>query len=98
MTSDKPTLTVYGATSFTAKELLRYLDDHPDGAAFNLILSGRSQQKLDTATAAVKRQKEVIACSLSNEEEVRDLVRRSDVIMNYAGGSSISLVSAASRC
>ena len=80
-----PTLTVYGATSFTARELLRYLDTHPDGESFNLILSGRNGQKLETAAKGIKRQKELVQCALTDEDEVRDLVARSTVIVNLAG-------------
>ncbi|ORX39430.1 hypothetical protein BD324DRAFT_619686 [Kockovaella imperatae] len=80
-----PTLTVYGATSFTARELLRYLDHHPDGESFNLILSGRNEEKLKAATKDMKRDKELVACELTDEESVRDLVDRSTVIINLAG-------------
>lgn len=81
----KPTLIVYGATSFTAKELLDYLDTHHDQEKFNVILAGRSQQRLEDAAARLKREHEIVACQLDDAEGVKRLVAKGEVVVNLAG-------------
>lgn len=82
----KPTLIIYGATAFTAAPLLTHLDDHPEGDQFELILAGRNGQKLDKAKKELKKKVEIVAVELTDEEGVRALVGKGDVVLNLAGG------------
>ncbi|WWD03940.1 hypothetical protein V865_001998 [Kwoniella europaea PYCC6329] len=84
MTS-KPTLIIYGATSFTARNLLSYLDTHPEGDSFEFILSGRNQQKLEIANGRLQRPREVVSCQLDDEDGVKKLVEKGQVVVNLAG-------------
>ncbi|WWC95166.1 hypothetical protein V866_002020 [Kwoniella sp. B9012] len=84
MTS-KPTLIIYGATSFTARNLLSYLDTHPEGDSFEFILSGRNQQKLEIANGKLQRPREVVSCQLDDEDGVKKLVEKGQVVVNLAG-------------
>ena len=82
-----PSIVVYGATAFAAATLLTYLDTHPDGHDFNFILAGRNRSSLETANAKLSRQREIIVVELSDEQGVRELVGKADVVMNLAGMS-----------
>lgn len=82
-----PTIVIYGATAFTAGTLLTYLDTHPDGHEFNFILAGRNRSRLETANAKLRTKREIAAVDLSDEEGVRDLVGKADVVINLAGMS-----------
>nr|XP_018999967.1 uncharacterized protein I203_07496 [Kwoniella mangroviensis CBS 8507]OCF63428.1 hypothetical protein I203_07496 [Kwoniella mangroviensis CBS 8507] len=84
MTS-KPTLIIYGATSFTARNLLSYLDTHSEGDSFEFILSGRNQQKLEIANGKLQRPREVVVCQLNDEDDVKKLVEKGQVVVNLAG-------------
>jgi short subunit dehydrogenase-like uncharacterized protein len=79
------TVTVYGATAFTAGPVIEYLDNHPDSGQFKLILSGRNLEKLDRIQAKLSKKVEIVALELSDEEGLRALVDKSDVIINVAG-------------
>jgi len=79
------TVTVYGATAFTAGPVIEYLDDHPDSGQYKLILSGRNLEKLDKIQAKLSKKVEIVALELSDEKGLRALVDRSDVIINVAG-------------
>lgn len=81
----KPTLIVYGATSFTAKELLNYLDTHHDQDKFEVILAGRSFQRLQDAVSHLKKKHEIVACQLDDAEGVKKLVAKGQVVVNLAG-------------
>ncbi|WVF67310.1 hypothetical protein IAT40_002061 [Kwoniella sp. CBS 6097] len=82
----KPTLIIYGATSFTARQLILYLDTHVDGKLFDFILAGRNASKLQTTNDKLAGGKRDIAvCQLDDEEEVKKLVGRGDVVVNLAG-------------
>lgn len=87
MTAHKPTLIIHGASSFTATELLSYLDSHPQGDQFEFILAGRTRSKLEAKNAelGIKRQVEVV--DLTDERSVRALVEKGDVVLNLAGTS-----------
>lgn len=80
-----PTLIVHGASSFTAKELLRYLDSHPDAGSFEFILAGRTKAKLDKANEKLKKKREVVVVDLEDERSVKSLVARGEVVINLAG-------------
>jgi short subunit dehydrogenase-like uncharacterized protein len=79
------TVTIYGATAFTAGPVIEYLDNHPDASQFKLILSGRNLEKLDRIQAKLNKKVEIVALELSDEEGVKSLVDSSDVIINVAG-------------
>jgi short subunit dehydrogenase-like uncharacterized protein len=81
----KPTVIVYGATSYTGKELLNYFDTHPQNAEFDVILAGRNGAKLQTAAGDLQKRHETVTCRLDNEDEVRNLVARGNVVINLAG-------------
>ncbi|WVW86380.1 hypothetical protein I302_108426 [Kwoniella bestiolae CBS 10118] len=81
----KPTLIIYGATSFTARQLLHYLDTHPEGDQFEFILAGRNRQKLEVANAKLQRSREIIVCQLDDENGVRGMIERGEVVVNLAG-------------
>ncbi|OCF43719.1 hypothetical protein I317_02472 [Kwoniella heveanensis CBS 569] len=82
----KPTLIIYGATSFTARQLILYLDTHTDGKLFDFILAGRNQTKLETTNQKLAGGKRKIAvCQLNDEEAVKKLVEKGDVVVNLAG-------------
>lgn len=85
--SRKPTVIVYGATAFTAGPLLPYLDTHPDADEFDFILAGRNKSKLDAASAKLNSKPETVAVELGDEEGVRRLIDKGDVVMNLAGVS-----------
>jgi short subunit dehydrogenase-like uncharacterized protein len=81
----KPTLIIHGASSFTATELLSYLDSHPQGDQFDFILAGRTLSKLQAKNAELGIEREVATVDLSEEASVRGLVERGDVVVNLAG-------------
>ncbi|WWC91919.1 uncharacterized protein L201_006871 [Kwoniella dendrophila CBS 6074] len=81
----KPTLIIYGATSYTARQLLPYLDLHRDSTQFEFILSGRNKEKLQAANAKLNKPREIAVCQLNDEEAVKDLVAKGDVVVNLAG-------------
>ena len=83
--TEMKTVTVYGATAFSAGPCIEYLVDHPESSQFKLILSGRNQEKLDKIQARLSKKVEIVALELSDEEGVKELVERSDVIINVAG-------------
>ncbi|WVQ78993.1 hypothetical protein IAT38_001085 [Cryptococcus sp. DSM 104549] len=85
MAERKPTLIIYGANSFTAQQLLTYLEAHPDAPAFDFILAGRSPQKLEAVNGKLKTKHEVVVCELTDREAVERLVDRGDVVINFAG-------------
>jgi short subunit dehydrogenase-like uncharacterized protein len=82
----KPTLIIHGASSFTATELLAYLDAHPQGDQFDFILAGRNAAKLEARNAPLKTKREVVVVDLSDEGSVRALVAKGQVVVNLAGG------------
>lgn len=81
----KPTLIVFGATSYTAQELLPYLDNHPDGDDFDFILAGRNKQKLDALNDKRPKRRQVAVCDSNDEDAVEALVEKGDVVINLAG-------------
>ncbi|RSH91460.1 hypothetical protein EHS25_009759 [Saitozyma podzolica] len=81
----KPTLLICGATSFTARVLLTYLDTHPDSHSFEFILVGRNASKLDEANSALRTKRETLVVRLEDEGEVERMVQRGDVVLNLAG-------------
>jgi short subunit dehydrogenase-like uncharacterized protein len=83
----KPTLLICGATSFTARVLLTYLDTHADSSRFEFILVGRNASKLDEANAALRTKRETLVVRLEDEGEVERMVERGDVVLNLAGES-----------
>ena len=86
-TMHKPTIVIHGATSFTAAPMLKYLEEHEDRDAFEFILAGRNKAKLDGLNVKLKQPREVVAVDLRDDEEVRDLVSKADVVLNLAGVS-----------
>ncbi|WVO17148.1 hypothetical protein L204_104840 [Cryptococcus depauperatus] len=85
MSNNKPVLVLYGATSFTARQLLTYLDEHPQGAEFDFILAGRNQERLEALNAKLSTKREIFVCELSNEDGVVSMVDRANVVVNLAG-------------
>lgn len=85
MAQTKPVLVIYGATAYTAQQLFTYLDEHPEAEDFDFIIAGRNQTKLDKLNENLKTKREVIACELNDEEGVEAMVKRGDVIVNFAG-------------
>jgi short subunit dehydrogenase-like uncharacterized protein len=81
----KPVLIIYGATSYTAKELLLYLDSHPQQDEFDVILAGRNEEKLKAAASKLKKRHEIATCQLNDEEAVKNLVGKGNVVINLAG-------------
>jgi len=81
----KPTVIVYGATSYTAKELLIYLDTHAQNDEFDVILAGRNEDKLKAVSSKMKKKHEIAACQLDDEEGVKKLIARGSVVINLAG-------------
>jgi len=82
----KPTVILYGATSYTGKELLNYFDTHPQNSEFDVILAGRNGAKLQNVAKDLKKRHETAVCRLTDADEVRDLISRGDVVINLAGG------------
>ena len=81
----KPTVIVYGATSFTGKELLTYLDTHHQNHEFDVILSGRNEQKLKVSAEKLIKKHKIIAAQLDDEQGVKKLIEAGDVVINLAG-------------
>ena len=81
----QPVIIVYGATAYTARALLPYLDEHPDGNDFGFILAGRNKSKLDAVNSKLHTKREVIAVTLEDAEGVKRLVAKGDLVMNLAG-------------
>ncbi|WWD19827.1 hypothetical protein CI109_104293 [Kwoniella shandongensis] len=81
----KPTLIVYGATSFTARQLLKYLESHPESSQFKFILSGRNAGRLESVNARLNTPREIEVADLADEARVKELVKKGDVILNLAG-------------
>ncbi|WVQ75602.1 hypothetical protein IAR50_005230 [Cryptococcus sp. DSM 104548] len=88
MPGTAPLAVVYGATSFTARQLLTYLEAHPALAAheFDYAISGRNKAKLDTLNESLLGGKrEVIVLELGDLQGVQAMVERASVIINCAG-------------
>lgn len=83
----KPTLIIHGASSFTARELLRYLDQHPESESFDFVLAGRTKEKLEKANKILKTPREVCTVDLKDESSVKKLIETGDVVVNLAGES-----------
>ena len=81
----KPTVIVYGATSYTAKELLLYLDTHTENDQFDVILAGRNEDRLKTAASKMKKQHAIAVCQLDDQADVKKLVAKGNVVINLAG-------------
>lgn len=91
-TNMSKTVAIYGATAFSAGPAIEYLVNHPDTSQFNLILAGRNRDKLANVHSKLCKGKEVetVALELSDEQGVKDLVDKADVVMNFAGMRDIS--------
>jgi short subunit dehydrogenase-like uncharacterized protein len=83
----KAKVIVYGATSFTARELLTYLDNHPQSHLFDVILSGRNLQRLQASAEKLEKKHKIVACQLDDQEGVKNLISQGDVVINLAGES-----------
>ena len=83
----KPTVVLYGATSYSGRQLLEYLDTHREADRFNLILAGRNPTKLKKAASSLKGEYETICTELTDLEGVRAMVERATVVINLAGKS-----------
>ncbi|KAK1922219.1 Saccharopine dehydrogenase-domain-containing protein [Papiliotrema laurentii] len=81
----KAKVIVYGATSFTARELLTYLDNHPQSHLFDVILSGRNLQRLQASAEKLEKRHKIVACQLDDQEGVKNLISQGDVVINLAG-------------
>jgi short subunit dehydrogenase-like uncharacterized protein len=87
-TSSKPyTVCVYGATSYTGRQVIDYLANHPQSKTFTYVLAGRNKDKLEKLQSEDKnaKQHDLLVVDLKNEEQVRDMVAKSEVILNLAG-------------
>lgn len=82
-----PTIIVHGASSYTAKELLKYLESHPDAGSFEFLLAGRTKSKLEKANEVLKKPREVVVVDLEDEGSVKRLIAKGDVVINLAGQS-----------
>lgn len=80
-----PKLIIYGATSFTAQNLLPYLESHPDSGDFDFILAGRNRQKLDAVNRKLNQPRTVIVCDLTDDDAVEKMVTQGKVVVNLAG-------------
>jgi short subunit dehydrogenase-like uncharacterized protein len=96
MSSTKKTdITVYGATSFVAKHVLKYLlavaeqDLLPDKQTLRITLGGRNKAKLDalkeTFNGASCIQQDVVVADGSDLEGLQSLAKRTLVVINCAG-------------
>jgi short subunit dehydrogenase-like uncharacterized protein len=83
--SPKPTLIIHGATSYTAAELLVYLESHPQTDQFEIILAGRNLQKLEDVNSTLKIKRETFRVDTKDPDEVRALIKKGDVVINLAG-------------
>ncbi|ORY31619.1 Saccharopine dehydrogenase-domain-containing protein [Naematelia encephala] len=81
----KPTLIIYGATAFTGRQVVEYLDTHPDRDEFDVIISGRNAARLDGVKKGLKRDYKVVVLDLGDEQGVGGLVRMGEVVVNLAG-------------
>lgn len=86
-TDQEPTLIIHGASSYTAKELLKYLESHPDGRSFEFLLAGRTKAKLDKVNEGLKKAREVVVVDLEDEGSVKRLIAKGNVVINLAGMS-----------
>ncbi|KAF7290100.1 Sacchrp-dh-NADP domain-containing protein [Mycena chlorophos] len=90
--SAKPVLLVLGATGFTGRLVARYLSTHRDRDAFELILSGRSQRRLDELAKDIAldvNSVELKVVDVTSQEEVDEAVGRATVVINNVGPFSI---------
>jgi short subunit dehydrogenase-like uncharacterized protein len=83
----RPSILVYGATSYTAvNHLLPYLVNHPEANKFDLVLAGRSAERLQAANTLIGGGKrELIVCDLADFDAVGHMVQRADLFINLAG-------------
>lgn len=86
------TVAVYGATAFSAGPTIEYLLDHPESADFDLILAGRNGDKLDKVVSGFSKKVETVVLQLNDEEGVKKLAERTDVIINFAGRFPLHLL------
>jgi short subunit dehydrogenase-like uncharacterized protein len=97
MSSTKTTdITVYGATSFVAKHVLKYLvlvaeqDLLPNKQSLRVTLAGRNKDKLDTVKKSFSDdasciQQDVVVADGSDLEGLQSMARRTLVVINCAG-------------
>jgi short subunit dehydrogenase-like uncharacterized protein len=81
----KPTLIVHGATAYTSHFLLLYLESHPQTNDFDVILAGRNLKKLEDVNSTLKVKRELFQVNTKDEDEVRAMVNKGDVVVNLAG-------------
>lgn len=86
------TVAIYGATAFSAGPAIEYLLSHPESADFRLVLAGRNRQKLEKVESNLAKGKdvEIAVLELGDEEAVKRFVESADVIINFAGMSSVT--------
>jgi len=93
MTSNKTDITIYGATSFVAKHVLRYLMEavlHEESDCFRLTLSGRNKTKLDSLKENLKNDDDKIdvdtfVAEASDLKALVEMAKRTRIVLNCAG-------------
>lgn len=78
---------IYGATSYTGRQVIDYLASHPQSKAFTFALAGRNKEKLEKLQSEDDNAKkhDILVVDLQKEDEVKDMVAKSTVILNLAG-------------
>lgn len=80
---------VLGATGYTGKLLVEYLNQHPQrlNPGFTFALAGRSQAKLDTLAKTLELGTDVKLWKfdVSDEVELETVIRKAKVVINTVG-------------
>lgn len=94
--SNETDITVYGATSFVARHVLRYLlEASNDVEQFRITLGGRNQSKLEALKSELARHKngavvqDIFVASGSDAQGLKKMSKRSRVVLNCAGPYSL---------
>ena len=79
-------ITIYGSTGFTGTLATRYLcDGTVDHNELKLAIAGRDKEKLSALAALCPNHPTVIVAASDDIDAIEEMVRRSKVVLNFAG-------------
>jgi len=86
MSEPKYELIVYGATGFTGRLIVAYLDGHPHLEGRRWAMAGRNQSVLEVLRKTLESDNiDTITCALSDSKSVNALVSSTKVVITTAG-------------
>lgn len=87
MVSQRVDVLVLGATGYTGKLIVQYLESHPQRGQFSLGIAGRSLQKLQILSKELSLSSDVsiFAFDITSYAEVEGVVQTASVVINCIG-------------